>query len=37
MGAMLAILMELYPGNTGNIMAWTGTASGLGHMTGKLI
>ena len=37
MGAMLAILMKLYPGRTGQIVAWTGTASGLGHMAGKLI
>ena len=27
MGAMLAILMQLYPGKTGQIVAWTGTAS----------
>ena len=37
MGAMLAILMQLYPGKTGQIVAWTGTASGLGHMIGKPI
>ncbi len=36
MGAMLAILMKLYPGRTGKIVAWTGTASGLGHMAGKI-
>ena len=35
MGAMLAILMKLYPGKTGKIVAWTGTASGLGHMAGE--
>ena len=37
MGAMLAILMQLYPGKTGKIVAWTGTASGLGHMIGTVL
>ena len=36
MGAMLAILMKLYPGKTGSIVAWTGTASGVGHMAGNV-
>jgi hypothetical protein len=36
MGAMLSILMKLFPGQTGKIIAWTGTASGLGHMAGEL-
>ena len=36
MGAMLAILMKLYPGKTGKIVAWTGSASGVGHMLGWL-
>jgi hypothetical protein len=35
MGAMLSILMKLFPGNTGKIVAWTGMASGLGHMAGE--
>jgi hypothetical protein len=37
MGAMLTILMKIFPGKTGNIVAWTGTASGLGHMAGKYL
>jgi hypothetical protein len=36
MGAMLSILMKLFPGKTGKIVAWTGMASGLGHMAGEL-
>jgi hypothetical protein len=36
MGAMLAILMQLYPGKTGTIVAWTTTASGLGYMAGEI-
>jgi len=35
MGAMLSILMKLFPGKTGKIVAWTGMASGLGHMAGE--
>ncbi len=37
MGAMLTILLQLYPGKTGQIITWTGSASGLGHMIGKSV
>ena len=37
MGAMLAILMKLFPEKTGQIVAWTGSASGFGFVIGKFI